>query len=108
MTIKVRNATTNKILSEKVIVLKTFAEKSKGMLAFNTPTAVFFETRWGIHTFGMKYAIDVVVLNKGKQIVAIKKNLTTRRCFFWNPRYKLVLEFPAGTEAKEGDYLEIL
>ena len=78
-------------------------EKTKGMLAFREPRAVYFETRWGIYTFGMKFAIDIAVLNNGGEIIAIRKNMKPRRLFFWNPKFKKVLELPAGSAIELGN-----
>lgn len=53
---------------------------------------VYLETRWGIHTFFMKFPIDVIVLDDNNQVVKVKKNLRPWRVFFWNPRYYKVVE----------------
>ncbi len=79
----------------------TFLEKSKGLLGEKSPFAIFFQTRWGIHTFGMAFPIDVLILNEANSIVALKKHLKTNHIFLWNPRYKKVLELPSGTIQKE-------
>lgn len=57
---------------------------------------VYLETRWGIHTFFMKYPIDVFVLDDKDKVVKVKRNLKPWRVFFWNPRYYRVLETPVG------------
>lgn len=76
---------------------KTLAEKTKGLLGTSKPYPLSFQTRWGIHTFGMKYPIDIVILDKQNTVVALKKNVKPNRIFLWNPRYKQVVELPAGT-----------
>jgi len=58
---------------------------------------MLFRTRFGIHTIGMKYAIDVLILDKKNKVVAIKKNLEPNKIFLWNPAFNTVLELPAGT-----------
>ncbi|KKU15783.1 hypothetical protein A3I34_01475 [Candidatus Jorgensenbacteria bacterium RIFCSPLOWO2_02_FULL_45_12] len=97
------NKTKNTLVSQNVLLLETIKEKTKGMLAFREPRAVYFETRWGIYTFGMKFAIDIAVLNNGGEIIAIRKNMKPRRLFFWNPKFKKVLELPAGSAIELGN-----
>lgn len=71
-------------------------QKVKGLLGENTPHALLLKTRWGIHTFGMQFPIDVVILDKSNTIQAIKHNLKPNRIFLWNPKYDNVLELPTG------------
>lgn len=69
----------------------------KGLLGTKHPQLVWFRTRWGIHTFGMHYPIDVVILDEERNVQVVKEQLLPQRFFFWNPRYDLVIELPAGT-----------
>lgn len=140
---KVFNKTKDALVSDNVLVLKTFREKSNGMRIFKEPRAVYFETRWrtcpvpnsehknvkektehflrnmiqpivdfppfwcGVHTFGMKFPIDVVVLDEGGVVRAIKRDIKPNRCFFWNPKHRRVLELPTGCLIELFDQLEI-
>lgn len=75
---------------------QTLWEKVKGLLGTKKPHPLLLKTHWGIHTFGMKYPIDVVILNNSHTIVALQPNLPPNRIFLWNPTYETVLELPAG------------
>ncbi len=55
----------------------------------------------GVHTFGMKFTIDVVFLNKNKKVVKTSPNMVKRRIAFSFRAYS-VLELPAGTLALTG------
>ncbi len=55
---------------------------------------MLFYTRWGIHTFGMKYPIDIIVLDNQQKIIQIKYDLKPNRIFFWNPKYSSIIELP--------------
>jgi uncharacterized protein len=57
---------------------------------------LYFETRWGIHTFFVKEPIDVLILDEENRVQVIKKGLKPWRLFFWNPKYRRVLELPHG------------
>ena len=61
------------------------------------PYPLLFHTRFGIHTFGMLYPIDVIIFNDRNEIVSLRANLLPNRFFFWNPRFNTVVELPAGT-----------
>ncbi len=77
--------------------LHSFSEKSKGLLAHSTPIPVFFTTHFGIHTFFMKYPIDVIILDKRNTVVALRENMPPNSIFLWNPLYEKVVEMPKGT-----------
>lgn len=81
----------------RVKKLNNTLQKTIGLLGKTEPESVFFTTRFGIHTFGMKFPIDVVILNKQNQVVTIKENLQPKRIFLWNPKYNNVVELPNGT-----------
>lgn len=77
-------------------ILRGVKEKSIGLLNAKKAYPVYFETRWGIHTFGMKFPIDVVILDANNSVVRMKKNLQPNTIYFWLPTYKKVLELPTG------------
>ena len=77
--------------------LNSFIEKCIGLMGKNKPENIYFETRWGIHTFFMKFPIDVVVMNNNNEIVVLFKKLKPRRIVVWNPKFKRVLELKPGT-----------
>ena len=84
------------MLSENIREAKTYAEKKQGLLGSNGKTGLFMKTRWGVHTFGMKFPIDVLVLNKQNKVIRYKRNMKPNRVFFWNPVYNKVVEIPTG------------
>lgn len=77
----------------------TLTQKIRGLIGKKTITPLYFETRFGIHTFGTQ-CIDVVILDETDTIRAYKEGLKTNRIFVWNPRWKRVLELPHGTIKK--------
>ncbi len=77
-------------------------EKTFGLIGRDTPIPFLFETRFGIHTFGVRFSIDVVVLNTNNSVVSLKKNLRPNSLYFWNPRYYKVLELPSGEINRKG------
>lgn len=85
----------------KVKKAETSWQRTRGLIGSKKPYALFFKTGWGIHTFGMKDSIDIVVLDANYTVVVIKFNLLPNRFFFWNPKYNIVIELPAGTIVKK-------
>ena len=81
--------------------LKSFDQKSKGLVGKEEIENVYFETRFGIHTFIMKKAIDVVILNDKSRVVKLKSGLQPNKIFLWNPRFYRVLELKKGEIIKK-------
>lgn len=80
---------------------KNLKEKMQGLIGIDKPYALMIKTRFGIHTFGVKFPIDVLILNKKNKIVSIKENLKPNKIFLWNPMYEKVLELPSETIKKK-------
>jgi uncharacterized membrane protein (UPF0127 family) len=64
----------------------------------------------GVHTFGMKFTIDVIYLNKKRVVLKLRPNMVKRRISFCLSAHSVV-ELPAGTIEKTGtqvgDQLEL-
>jgi uncharacterized membrane protein (UPF0127 family) len=91
----IQNITKNSILAEKFSFKKGFG-KIKGLLGGNEAEAIVFTTRFGIHTFFLKFPIDLIILdNKG--IVKLAKTIKPNRVVFWDVRFKTVIELPFKT-----------
>jgi uncharacterized protein len=109
---KVKNSTRGVELGDAVIVADSSGSRRTGLLKHDRLAPG--EGLWivpceAVHTFGMKFAIDVLFLNKKKQILKIRKDMAKRRiavCL----RAHSVIELPAGmieqTGTEPGDQLE--
>lgn len=75
-------------------------ERIIGLIGEKKPIALLLKTHFGIHTFGLKFPIDVLILNNKNIVVSLKKGLRPNRIFLWNPKYEKVLELPSGTIKK--------
>lgn len=107
---KLINKSTGKIVTKNLKIASNWLEASLGLLNQPKGTAILFHTRWGIHTFGMKYPIDVFVLDNQLKIAQIKRNLKPNRIFFWNPIYEYIIEKEAkeSKTTRERDELDLL
>lgn len=99
------------MISSNVKIAQTFWDKIKGLLGKTSPICLIIKTRFGIHTFGMKFPIDVIVLSNTNKVIKTKKHLEPNRIFVWNIKYSTVIELPSGTinhtNTKIGDIIEI-
>lgn len=80
----------------KARVAKSMISRTKGLIGENAIEPLFIQTRFGIHTFGMKKTIDVLILDNKNKVFNLKEHLKPARVFVWNPKYKKVLELPEG------------
>ncbi|MDQ5900746.1 MAG: uncharacterized protein QG600_324 [Patescibacteria group bacterium] len=105
------NRSKKTIISTDVRAAHSLFEKSKGLLFEKKPQTIIFKTRYGIHTFGMKFTIDVIILSKSMFVTQLKKSLKPNSVFFWNPLSPYVIELEEGTIEKLhiqiGDQLEV-
>lgn len=89
----------------------SIASRVKGLIGADEIHNLYLETRWGIHTFGVKQPIDVLVLDKNTQIVKLKRNLKKNRIFMWNPKFSRILELPVNSirrrEIRVGDRIDL-
>ena|SRR5437868_3342704 len=96
----------------KVRLLKSFLAKSIGLLGSEKAYPVYFTTNFGIHTFFMKFPIDILVLDNDYKVVKLVTNLSPNRIFLWPLRFDKIIELPTGEIQKNkirlGDTLKLL
>jgi uncharacterized protein len=71
-------------------------DRTIGLIGQNKISPVLFFTRFGIHTFGLKFPIDVIILDKQNIIRKISQNLKPNSIFVWPLKYNKIIELPAG------------
>lgn len=77
-------------------VAKNLKEKVFGLIGKKKPYSFMLRTHFGIHTIGLKFPIDIIILSSDNNVVRIKRSLNPNRIFLWNPRYYRVLELEEG------------
>ncbi|MGJ9457690.1 DUF192 domain-containing protein [Oceanobacillus sp. CF4.6] len=98
--IKLINSQTEQVIAGKVKGAYTFWPRFKGlMLTKSMPenTGLHISPCPSIHTFFMKYSIDILYLNKENEIVGIEENLEPGKIGKRFSGAYSVIEFPAGT-----------
>lgn len=113
--LKAFNARNGKLLADNVTVADNLFTRMKGLLGKNgmmPGEALWIKPCTSVHTFWMKFPIDVVFLNKRNRVVALKKNMRPNRLTRIYFSAVSVLEFPASaieeTDIRIGDEVEIV
>jgi hypothetical protein len=110
--VRIRNATRNTVLAEAVEVADTSRKRRRGLLKRDSLAAgqgLWISPCEAIHTIGMRFAIDVLFLDRSRKVMKIRKEMRPGRlavCL----RAHSVLELPAGaseaTQTVAGDQLQ--
>lgn len=100
-------------LAEDLEVATTLFARMKGLLGRDVllpGQGLWIKPCMGVHTFGMRFPIDVLVLDLDRRVVAIVQDLRPNRMTALYRRGNSVVELPAGAvrEAKVnlGDSIE--
>jgi len=111
---RARNLKNGKELANAVTVADRLLKRMKGLLGkseMSAGEALWIRPCMSIHTFWMRFSIDVVFLNKKNRVVAIIKNLQPNRMTRLYLSAVSVLELPAGileaTDTGVGDEIKI-
>lgn len=88
----------------KVYRAKNIFEKIKGLMFKKKIYPLYFETRWGIHTFGVRKPILVLILDEFNKVRA-SKVVGPNKIFTWNPKYKKVIELPPSLLKNRGQII---
>lgn len=96
---KIYNSTQNNLISDDAKVADNFYTRSVGLLSreyLSENEALILKPCCSVHTFFMKFAIDVLFVNKQNEIVALYENVKAFRILpiHFNSHY--VVELPAG------------
>lgn len=107
-----RNQSRSAVLADRADIADTSAKRRTGLLKHNTlepGEGLWIAPCEAVHTFGMKFAIDVLYLDRKKKVVKVRHAMQRGRmsaCL----RAHSVLELPSGTAAETqtvaGDLLE--
>jgi uncharacterized protein len=107
------NATKKTVVSDKCHFANTVLKRMVGLLnrgQFGEGEGLLLDRCYGIHTFGMRFPIDVLFLDKDLRVIrAVKALPPYRTCVVKKSVY--VLEVPVGALAAshtvEGDQIQI-
>ena len=103
--IEARNVSLNRVLADRVGVADTRATRAVGLLSrdgLEPGEALWIVPSRGVHTCGMRFAIDVLALDQAGTVIDLVSNLKPWRLRLPRRGTAGVLELPAGTLAASG------
>jgi uncharacterized membrane protein (UPF0127 family) len=112
--LRVRNESKSTALGDRVIIADTSLARFVGLLGKKSLAAgcgLWIAPSNGIHTIGMMFAIDVILIDGECHVVGLRENLRPFRMTSLNWRARSVLELPVGTiqasRTEIGDHLSL-
>jgi uncharacterized membrane protein (UPF0127 family) len=110
----IRNVTKKTVLADKADVADTSEKRRTGLLkhtGLGAGEGLWIKPSEGVHTFGMKFAIDVIFVSKKGVVLKLRPNMVKRRVAFCL-RGHSVVELPVGvignSQTTVGDQLEFV
>lgn len=108
---KLINIIKSTVITADLKLATSLSDKTFGLLKEKNPRSLLFKTRFGVHTFGLRSPIDIIILNSQLKVVKLGRGILPNRLFFWNPLFDQVIELPQNSIEKSqtevGDYLKI-
>jgi len=111
--VQVLNVSKGTVIAQQARLASSLGQRMKGLLGQNslsTNEALILKPCSSIHTFFMRFSIDVLFLDKNMQIVKLFRNMPPNRLspIVWGSR--IAIELPAGktsqTNTQVGDIVE--
>jgi len=114
MSRRIINLTKNQVLAEDVLLSASFLKRLKGLLGYksiNKNQALILRPANSIHTFFMRFPIDVLFVGSNNIVVKTVSNMQPFRATGIYFESIFVIELCAGvinaTQTTKGDYLQI-
>jgi hypothetical protein len=113
-TVAISNATKNTVLGERIRVAETSLSRMVGLLrdkGLEPGTGLLIFPSQAIHTVAMRFAIDVIFVDRKWRVVHLRPEMVPFRLtgIYWKAR--CVIELPAGVIAESstavGDQLDV-
>lgn len=111
--VTIRNRTRGLALGDRVRVADSFWPRLRGLLGSPEPRpgeGLLILPSRGVHMYGMKYPLDVLLLDRDARVVATYPGLPPGRRTRVHPGARGAVELPVGSIARsgtrEGDILE--
>ena len=109
----IRNASNGRIICRNELMARGFFQRLTGMLTRKFSgklDGIVFENCNTIHTFGMRFSLDVLFVDRNNVIIKIQKNMAPWKTASAGIKKCTAIELPAGTAdmvmCKTGDIIE--
>lgn len=112
---KLYNVSQDKLIASNVDVADTFISRIKGLLGKHSlpeNSALWIKDCPSVHTFFMKFSIDVIFLDKKMRVTNVVQNLKPWRCTrFFQYKNKSCIELTSSRKisdlVSQGDLLDV-
>jgi uncharacterized membrane protein (UPF0127 family) len=104
-TIRVTNVANGKLVGDEISVADSSLTRLIGLMGrrnLEPGHGLLITPSSGVHTFGMRFSIDVVALDQDWQVVGLWPKLKPYRLSGISVKYKSILELPPGRAAMCG------
>jgi uncharacterized membrane protein (UPF0127 family) len=112
--VTVTNQTRETVIGNQITIANTSLSRMIGLLGkrgLNAGEGLWIKPSSGVHTFGMKFAIDVIGLDKDLRVVRLWPRLVPFRMTSVSLKVSSVIELGAGRiaecQVQIGDLLEV-
>lgn len=112
-TIQVQNRTRQQSLGQQIQVADTFWTRLRGLLGRPEPRpgeGLLIVPSRSVHMWGMKYPLDILVLDEDRKVRAAYQPLEPGQRTEWHRQGRMILELPSGqierTQTRVGDQLD--
>ncbi|MFN2525236.1 MAG: DUF192 domain-containing protein [Actinomycetota bacterium] len=101
-----------RVLADRVTVAQTFFDRMRGLLGrleIGRGEALVLRNAAQIHTFGMRFPIDVLFLDADGRVLHVIRAMRPWRLSRWVRKCRYVVELPAGVadSVAAGDVVEL-
>jgi uncharacterized membrane protein (UPF0127 family) len=106
--LKVLNQSNGTVLASEAKTAQTFLQRLKGLMfskALPFGSALHIQPCRSIHTFFMRYSIDIIYMDAQRRIVGLEERLGPGKLGAIFPQVDSVIELPAGTIETTGTQL---
>lgn len=105
VTISVVDRSRAVVLGDRIVLARTPLARLRGLLGragLGAGEGLLLRPCNGVHTWGMRFSIDVVFLDAEGTVIRIEPGMSPRRMVPWVRRAKQALELPAGSATAVG------
>lgn len=114
MNLRIVNTTRSSVIAEQCEQARSFLARGRGLMGragLAPDGGLLIDPCSSIHTFFMRFAIDVIFINRGGRVVGLRQAMPPGRPYAGAWRARATIELPAGAIAASntqlGDLIEM-